>query len=1117
MATYIKGVNSYLADIKPFTPDYKFLSAVLDTRTDKYDANFQATNDLYNKVVYADLSREDTRDRRDQYAETIAPQLEQISGLDLSLQQNVDSAKGVFAPFFQDDLTVKDIVYTSRYRDEMAYANRLLDNPNQEQREKYWETGIRKMQYELDDFVNGSTTAALNAQLPKYIEDADLNELATKVLEEMDPPLKMKMDRFGTRPNPKFDPNKPISKTNLKEIVNTDFIITEQNGRLVTGAALNTIKNRLLDDPRVQRAYYADAYVKSRDFAAAGMEAGQFTTVEEGQDAFANETITRINAINEKNINDQTQEADRLKEANVRWSNYAANTGVIPGSTEATAIEDQLSLQERTEQALDGYMGMRKDINVPSKSVQGNLNKAYNLLMNYNIMDDMYKAATDFAARDQSYEMRENKFALDEQKYQYSLALERARSENDLNNKLALQKQKAIDDYNLSLAEGNIKGNDPLAQKLKQSTTKFGSAETTSVVVEDGKVDSQTDFLQLNRKQFITADNKLNVDQIEGILKAMQVMNPNGNTAALDQTYEIKNPSDPTQVLFSGNIETLRKLMTDPTVNEETGETVGYKNRTLIDNIYASTAQQVEDTIGITMNNPDVTLSDTQRAQYDQIYEKFFGTNGLDIQREGITAAVEKVNSVVSENYKLMKAEILAGKSGLGSNYEKDLKALFNAGFPDIVDEDGSVMSREEYIDLVSAGVSAKSITNPDLAGYDWGTGDKNYLKHKTVEQREWTGNSQVTLNVKQYDSNGDPIMVIDRDAISDDVREIYDVLKSATNDAFMGKKGNLPSVTFNSVRYGAAEVPSDALSNPSYVHQINPLAGITAEGSVEMFNLLDQLESFDNKGQVYGMLPGNLDGLDAEELLEQNNLARRVHELYITDLATYLNDDKQSRSRKIAPIATLYYMPVFGPADQADKTTAGYRIVYDPQWLASKKAGSDDSPVGALTASEIRKLQGLDEEDPTAAGISIVFPQAMDSNAKANLNSYFSFAETKILNSKNNFYEGKVPDGLVPSTEYRVVKNGTGDYKINYTLNNYIPYDPTKQKGTTGIYLPSQFSKPLSFAKGLPGIDRQINQFIDQTKQEVRNLNRRLVKKDKEQYGIKNLILDQVSGQPKQ
>ena len=110
MATYVKGAQQYTPDIKPFTPDYKFLSAVLETRQDKYDTNFKATNELYNKVVYADLSREDTKERRDQYAEQIGPHLEKISGMDLSLAQNVNAAKSVFAPFFDDDLTVKDII-----------------------------------------------------------------------------------------------------------------------------------------------------------------------------------------------------------------------------------------------------------------------------------------------------------------------------------------------------------------------------------------------------------------------------------------------------------------------------------------------------------------------------------------------------------------------------------------------------------------------------------------------------------------------------------------------------------------------------------------------------------------------------------------------------------------------------------------------------------------------------------------------------------------------------------------------------------------------------------------------------------------------------------------------
>ena len=1103
MATYIKGVNSYLADIQPFTPDFKFLSAVLDTRQDRYDANFQATNDLYNKVVYADLSRQDTKNRRDQYAETIAPQLEQISGLDLSLQQNVDTAKGVFAPFFQDDLTVKDIVFTSRYRDEMNYANRLLDSPDRERSEKWWQTGIDKMNYEMQDFINASESKALNMALPRYVEDADLNELSQKILSEMDPPLKMKMDRFGMRPNPKFDPNKPISNENPKEIANTDFIITEQNGRLVTGAAMNILRNQLLDDPKVQQAYYADAFVKSRKFADAGMEAGQFSTIEQGQNAWATETISRINLINEANIQQQDQENEKLKDANVRWSNYAAVTGIVPGSDEEVAIEDQLSLQERTENALNDMLNIRQEANTPSKSVQGNLNKAYNMLMNFNISDDMRKAATDFASRDMIYEMRENKFALQEDAFKNSLALERARATNALN--LEAFKQKNRKEILKLEKEGSISG--LLGKFLNKGNTKFGDASTTSVAVDD--MDENTDFVELSKKQFVREDNKLYARQVDGVLEALQVMDPNGNTTSQDQTYTIMNPDNPEEILYEGNIESLRRQMSQPIKDDETGQILSYKNREQVDKIFDAVSDRLRNTQEVTMNNPNVTLKEGQRERYDNIYNGFFGPNGIQEQRDGIEATMTRVNEVTKNNYEVMRAT-LTDESNIGTQ-AKNYRMLKEAGFPDLLDENGSIMSKKEYIDLVTKKVQAGEITNPDLYGFDWGTGNKDYLidevEYETYSGRDGQGGSELKIRERKTGRK-----VVDSSAVADDVLGIYDTMYALTNSAMRGEKGSLPSVTFDSVRFGAAETPADAISNPTYSYPINPLTGLSPEAEQEFINMLTQIEDFEEKGQVYGIVAGDLTGLDLEDLLTQDPVAVRAFELYKEDLNTYINDNRSGSSDKVAPIARLEYMPVYGPADEVNKTTAGYRLIFSPEWLASKKAGTEDAPVGAFTVAEIRQLQGLGE-DEKAAGISIVFQQAQDQNRKSINNSYFSAVETRILNNPGkNYYEGSVPDGLVNSADYRVVKNGPGQYRINWTQYTYIPYDPSKEAGQTGIYLPEEYSEALDFNNGLRGIDNQLNAYIRAIEENVRNSNRRLVKKDKEQYGNKNLILDQVS-----
>jgi len=143
MATYIPGSKSYMPEFKPFTPDYKFLSSVLDIKTDRYNTNYQQLNDLYSKIVYAPLSREDTQTMRDQYTAGLADKLQKISGMDLSLIQNVDAAKAVFKPFFEEDIIVGDMVRTRAYQNERAFANRLMNDPERKRREMWWQTGIK--------------------------------------------------------------------------------------------------------------------------------------------------------------------------------------------------------------------------------------------------------------------------------------------------------------------------------------------------------------------------------------------------------------------------------------------------------------------------------------------------------------------------------------------------------------------------------------------------------------------------------------------------------------------------------------------------------------------------------------------------------------------------------------------------------------------------------------------------------------------------------------------------------------------------------------------------------------------------------------------------------------
>jgi hypothetical protein len=230
----------------------------------------------------------------------------------------------------------------------------------------------------MDDFINASPDKALQMKLPTYVENANLFELASDILSEMDPPLKAKIDHYGQ---------------NADGSVNTDWIITTQNGELVTGAALQVIQSRLLDDPQVINAYQTDAYVKSRNFAKAGIDAGRFSMCLTGQAAWADETIERINNINEALIEEDTKLLKTLEDANVNWDNWIAANGVIPGSNMDKLYRENMSAAEATQAALDAKLKIRTTGSTPSNTDLGKLNRAYNMLMSFNISGDMQKAA----------------------------------------------------------------------------------------------------------------------------------------------------------------------------------------------------------------------------------------------------------------------------------------------------------------------------------------------------------------------------------------------------------------------------------------------------------------------------------------------------------------------------------------------------------------------------------------------------------------------------------------------------------------------------------------------------------------------------------------------------
>jgi hypothetical protein len=1014
MATYVPGAETYLPDIKPFTPDYKILSAVLDVRQDKYNTNWKATNDLYNKVVYADLSRTDTKEQRNQYINQIAPSLEKISGMDLSMVQNVDSAKAVFAPFFEDDLIVSDIMHTSNYRKEMDYANRLIDSPDQKQREKYSQDGVKGLQYHMEDFIGASADKAMKMGLPKFVEDADLMELAQQTLGEMKPPLKMKVDHYGTNPDGS---------------VNTDWIITEQNGNLVTGPALQYIQKALLDDPRVVRHYQNQAFVRGRDFAAEGMASGIFTTKEEGQAAWASETINRITQQNDYYLKKDIKALANAEDVNVRWDNYQLNNGIVPGSDDEKAMLGEKSSYEATKAALDAKYNIQKTANTPVKDFGGTLNKAYNLLMQNNISKDMQAAAQVYGARDMEYTMKVNEYAKQQKQFQFDMAKIEAQGQNSIN----LANVKGKIDYDLAKAKGEIvptEETNPVLKAAKGINVSVGGAQNSTLPVDaEGNITSNPDMNLQLVDDFTKLKTKIRDEQLNVVAGILTFLNPAGeidNSGKPTQKYTVKIAGQD----FTGTINQVKNKLGERFSNGV------YKYRDDLQTLYNQQSK--------ILNDPKQMAKYPGKAEtktYTDLYQQIYSDQGINTRNQ----VVDQEYITLQKDYKKSHDQAVVFVKGEDSSV-KDL--MEKGGMPGIYRTTATgipvQMSKKEYIEAAITQVRKGKITNVNLSSvFDTGTNNKDYMHWGNVPTgkpyKVRGGGTEIVYEVERK-------WVLDENAVKTEAGLVYDKLKARTNEIQTGKVDNItaPGTLYGRLN-GASGVSGIAVA-PVYRAPIDPLSS-TVEGQTLLAQMMTQKNMLDSQGEGYSIVLGDLSDKKDSKSIVNDPLALKAYNAYVADMLTWLGNDKRSNSANIAPRGRITYSGTLGAAGEGNKTTGGYVLDDFKEWAASKIKGSATEASGAegeyglFSKSEVAQLQ---------KGITMVFDKKYDINPRSAKSQYYSKTLAAIQASPDQFVQYEYPgiDGMTPTATYRIVKTGTDQFYATYKYNTYQPNGTYKESG---------------------------------------------------------------------
>jgi hypothetical protein len=244
MATYLQGVTDYIPDYQPFQPDLNFYNNVLQTKQTQYDTNWKAVNNLYAELHNSDLTHDQNVKKKDDLLKQIDFNLKRVTGLDLSLEQNVDQATQVFRPFYEDKYLMKDMAWTKNYNGTLSRALNLQNSQDEKMQKQFWGTGIKEMQFRKQEFKDATLDQTLNMGNVTYTPYVDALEKYRKLAKDSGISIDIK----------------DVDETGM-------YFIHEKNGKRLTTTMQNLFLSAYANDPALQARYGTEAYVKRKEYA----------------------------------------------------------------------------------------------------------------------------------------------------------------------------------------------------------------------------------------------------------------------------------------------------------------------------------------------------------------------------------------------------------------------------------------------------------------------------------------------------------------------------------------------------------------------------------------------------------------------------------------------------------------------------------------------------------------------------------------------------------------------------------------------------------------------------------------------------------------------------------
>ena len=402
MARYPQGVRNFIPSYQAYQPDFTSMAKMLKIKQNKYDQNWKQLNKQYGALLYSETTHTESQEVKDQLKNEIDFNLRRVSGLDLSLEQNVQAASQVFQPFYENSSLMYDMAATKNVGMAKSKAGSYKNASDPELQKQYWNDGMKEIDYRVQEFKETPYDQIQSSGLTGvgYTPYVDVGVTAEKLAKE-----------FGD------------IKSQPTRSADGRYMITTTNGPAQLMQPLEQLyQMRMANDPRIQAMYKTQAYVDRKDYMY--QNAGEY-----GGDAQAAE---RAYLENEYNV---LSGGVKKTNAKLKKNEEALNTqsqilqeGLENGSAPAGA-EEVLNTVETNKEVVNSNLQLSNVENDMVKDSSGNgttstgqsnpfedinvlRNKVDFLRANSAMQKDFKQAAYVYSKRNMKTETTEDKFAL---------------------------------------------------------------------------------------------------------------------------------------------------------------------------------------------------------------------------------------------------------------------------------------------------------------------------------------------------------------------------------------------------------------------------------------------------------------------------------------------------------------------------------------------------------------------------------------------------------------------------------------------------------------------------------------------------------------------------------